>query len=142
MLQPIGMIVVPLFVVGAAYGADSTELPKTRLTATDPATWKPVADRAVAPIGGVRLDEAGLFKPAMDRNVSYLLNSFSVNHMLVPFRQCAGQKAALHDPPQVHIWITGKPRLHAGRFMMGAGNTLRWFEHRELRERLDGNRST
>ena len=73
----------------------------------------------------------------MDRNVSYLLNSFSVNHMLVPFRQRAGQKDPPDDRPQVHIWDTELRGSNAGRFMMGAGNTLRWFEHRELRKRLD-----
>ena len=53
----------------------------TRLTASDPATWRPVADRVSVPTGGVTLAEGGLFKTAMDRNAAYLLRSFSVNYL-------------------------------------------------------------
>ena len=123
-----------LFASSIVYGA---ELPKTRLAASDPAEWKPVPYKAVAPTGGVALDDSGLFKPAMDRNVTYLLKSFSVNHMLVPFRQRAGQTNPPDDRPQQPFWDTDLRGSSAGRFMMGAGNTLRWFEHHELRKRLN-----
>jgi alpha-L-rhamnosidase len=108
-----------------------------RLTASDPVTWKPVAYRAVAPTGGVTLDPGGLFKPAMENNIAYLLNSFSVNHMLYPFRVRAGQKDPPDDRPQVGFWDVDLRGSSAGRFLMGAGNTLRWIEHPELRRRLD-----
>ncbi len=115
----------------------AAELPKTRLTASNPADWKPVANRAAVPTVGVTLDDASLFKPAIERNINYLLNSFSVNHMLVPFRLRAGQKDPPDDRPQVDFWDKDLRGSSAGRFMMGAGNTLRWIENPELRKRLN-----
>ena len=123
-----------LLMIGTILGAD---LPKTRLTASDPASWNPVIYKAVSPTGGVTLDDAGLFKPVMDRNIAYLLESFSVDHMLVPFRERAGQKNPPSDKPQVPFWETDLRGSCAGRFMMGAGGTLRWYEHPELRKRLN-----
>jgi DUF1680 family protein len=96
-----------------------------------------VAYRAVSPTGGVTLSKEGLFHAAMTRNIDYLLNSFSVNHMLVPFRERAGQKNPPDDRPQVKFWDTDLRGSNAGRFMMGAGNSLRWIEHAELRKRLN-----
>jgi hypothetical protein len=110
---------------------------KTRLTASDPATWKPVAYQAVSPIGGVTLNDAGLFKPVMENNIGYLLNSFSVDHMLVPFRDRAGKPNPPQEKPQVNIWDTNLRGSNAGRFLMGGGNTLRWIDNAELRNRLD-----
>ena len=89
------------------------------------------------PTGGVTLDGAGLFQSAMENNIAYLLNSFSVNHMLVPFRLRAGAKNPPDDRPQVGFWDTDLRGSSAGRFMMGSGNTLRWIEHPELRKRLN-----
>ncbi len=125
--------VLGLMMVGMALGADA---PKTRMKASDPATWKPVPYQAVVPTGGVTLADAGLFKPVMENNIAYLLNSFSVNHMLVPFRLRAGQKNPPDDRPQVDFWDKELRGSNAGRFMMGAGNTLRWIEQPELRKRL------
>jgi DUF1680 family protein len=110
---------------------------KPRLTASDPAGWKPVADKATAPTGGVTLADNGVFKPVMEKNIHYLLHSFSVNHMLVPFRLRAGQEAPPDDRPQVGFWDTDLRGSNAGRFMMGAGNTLRWMKNEELQNRLD-----
>ena len=112
--------------------AVTTDLPKTRLKASDPATWHPVPYRAVAPVGGVTLDPHGLFRPVMDNNIQYLLSSFSVMHMLVPFRQRAGNPHPPDDQPEVRFWDTDLRGSNAGRFLMGAGNTLRWIEHPEL----------
>lgn len=123
-----------LTMIGTILGAD---LPKTRLTASDPATWRPVQYQAITPTGGVVLDDAGLFKSAMETNIAYLLDSFSVNHLLVPFRQRAGQENPPDDKPQVDFWDKDLRGSNAGRFMMGAGNTLRWIEHPELRKRLN-----
>ena len=117
--------------------AVTTDLPKTRLKASDPATWHPVPYRAVAPVGGVTLDPHGLFRPVMDNNIQYLLSSFSVMHMLVPFRQRAGNPHPPDDQPEVRFWDTDLRGSNAGRFLMGAGNTLRWIEHPELRRRLN-----
>ncbi len=109
----------------------------TRLKASDPSTWRPVAYKALTPTGGVTLDDAGLFKQVMENNIGYLLSSFSVNHMLVPFRQRVGQKNPPDDKPQVQFWDTDLRGSSAGRFLMGAGNTLRWIENPELRKRLN-----
>jgi DUF1680 family protein len=125
--------------VALASAADSpgADTYKTRLTASDPATWKPVVNQLAVPTGGITLDDAGLFKPVLERNIQYLLESFSVNHLLVPFRQRAGQKDPPDDTPQVQFWDTDLRGSNAGRFLMGAGNTLRWIEHPELRKRLN-----
>ncbi len=48
-------------------------------------TWKPVAYKAQAPMGGVRLDD-GLFKTVMENNISYLMNSFTFDQMARNFR--------------------------------------------------------
>ena len=110
---------------------------KTRLKASEPATWNPVACRVSVPENGVELADDGLFKTALQRNISYLLNSFSVNHMLVPFRIRAGEQNPPDDCPQIPFWDIDLRGSNAGRFMMGAGNTLRWMENTELRHRLD-----
>jgi DUF1680 family protein len=126
--------IVWLLMSCAALGED---LPKTRMKASDPADWKPVSYRAVAPTGGVTLDDASPLKKAMENNITYLLNSFSVDHMLVPFRIRAGQENPPDDRPQIEPWDKEFRGASAGRFLMGAGNTLRWIEHPELRKRLD-----
>ena len=37
----------------------------------------------------------------------------------------------------MHFWDNDLLGSNAGRFLMGAGNTLRWIEHPELRAMLD-----
>ncbi|MDR2286856.1 MAG: glycoside hydrolase family 127 protein [Prevotellaceae bacterium] len=110
---------------------------KTRLQASDPNTWRPVTVKTTTPTGGVTLAGNGLFKPAMELNVAYLLNSFSVNHLLEPFRIRAGKDVVPDSVPQVGFWDTELRGSNAGRFLMGAGNTLRWIEYPELRERVN-----
>ena len=108
----------------------------TRLKASDPAAWKPVPYQAVSPTGGVTLADKGLFKPVMENNIGYLLNSYSVDHMLVPFRVRAGEK----NPPsdgKGQGWDEALRGSCAGRFLMGAGGTLRWIENPELRKRMN-----
>ena len=36
-----------------------------------------------------------------------------------------------------NFWFVDLPGQEAGRFLMGAGNTLRWIENAELRKRMD-----
>jgi DUF1680 family protein len=110
---------------------------KSRLQASEPNTWKPVTLKVTTPTGGVAIAENGLFKPALDLNVSYLLNSFSVNHLLEPFRIRAGEELEPDSVPQVGFWDTDLRGSSAGRFLMGAGNTLRWMEYPELRKRMN-----
>jgi DUF1680 family protein len=57
--------------------------------------------------------------------------------MLVPFRLRAGEQNPPDDRPQVAFWDTDLRGANAGRFMMGAGNTLRWMDYEELRNRLN-----
>lgn len=114
-----------------------SSIPKTRRESTDPATWTPVPDQVQVPTSGLAVREGGLFHAALTENVQYLLRSFSVDHMLYPFRVQAGQKNPPGGEAQVKFWDTQLEGSNAGRFLMGAGNTLRWIEHPELRRRLD-----
>ena len=98
--------------------------------------WKPVTDRARTPTGGVRL-EGGVFGAAMEDNIGYLLASFSTDEMLRPFRERTGRPVPPNLRKPIDFWDTDLPGSSAGRFLMGAGNTLRWREHAELRRRMD-----
>ena len=98
--------------------------------------WKPVPDRIRVPKTGVRL-ENGVFRTAMENNISYLLSSFTPDEMLRQFRERAGKPSppGLRNPDG--FWDVALPGSSAGRFLMGAGNTLRWMENPELRRRMD-----
>jgi DUF1680 family protein len=117
------------------YGLPAEEY-RTRMTSSDPATWKQVDCAITTPTGGVTLDKGSLFRVAMERNVDYL-KFYSVDHLLYSFRVRAGQPCPPVDKPQVAGWETELRGSGAGRFMMGAGNTLRWLNDAELRRRLD-----
>jgi DUF1680 family protein len=111
--------------------------PVPRGTCTSPDTWSRVAPKAAAPLGGVTVHEDGLFHAALRENIAYLLRSFSVDHILYPFRVRAGQPDAHGQDTQVKFWDTKLEGANAGRFLMGAGNTLRWMADPELRRRMD-----
>jgi DUF1680 family protein len=98
--------------------------------------WRTVPFAASAPLSGVTLQK-GLFQQALENNITYLLTSFSVDEMLRPFRERAGKPvpAGLRDP--IAFWDTDLPGSSAGRFLMGAGNTLRWRQHAQLRAWMD-----
>ena len=103
---------------------------------TPASEWEPVGYKAQAPLGGVEL-QPGLLKETMDNNIGYLLSSFSVDEMLRPFRERAGRpvRADLRKPHP--FWDVDLAGSTAGRFLMGAGNTLRWQEDAELRRWLN-----
>lgn len=101
-----------------------------------PGTWKPVAYKAEAPTAGVTLGD-GLFKRAMEANVQYLLDSFTVDQMLYWFRKRAGKPSPPEAEPKIRFWMFDLKGSCAGRFLIGAGNTLRWIEHKELRRRMN-----
>jgi DUF1680 family protein len=103
--------------------------------------WKAVPYQASAPLAGVTVT-GRTFRSAMVMNVGYLLGSFSVEEMLRPFRERAGKPVRAGLRPPIAFWDTELPGSSAGRFLMGAGNALRWMEHPELRrwmnELVDG----
>jgi len=103
---------------------------------TEARTWRPPAARVTIPRSGVRLEE-GLLKTAFENNIGYLLGSFTVDELLQEFRDRAGKSnpAGLRTPDR--FWQTDLAGSNAGRFLMGAGNALRWTDHPELRSRLD-----
>ena len=98
--------------------------------------WKPVQSRAWLPARRTVQIGVGVFKTAMEHNISYLLNSFTVPELLWPFRTRAGKPNPPGTPPPCP-WDAGLPGSNAGRFLMGAGNTLRWMNHPALNRRLN-----
>ena len=104
---------------------------------TAESTWAPPTHKIRVPRTGVRLD-GGVFATAMESNIAYLLNSFSVDDLLRQF----GERVGAAKPPEkisgdAQFWEEDLAGSNAGRFLMAAGNTLRWIDHPELRRRLD-----
>jgi len=105
---------------------------------TPAAQWHTVPYLAGVPLTGVTVAEGkGLFHRAMQDNITYLLGSFSVDEMLRPFRERAGKPVRPGLRPPIAFWDTTLPGSSAGRFLMGAANTLRWMEHAELRDAMN-----
>ena len=103
---------------------------------TSPDSWRPVTPSLQVPHKGVEV--GGLFEKVMDRNVHYLLTSFSVNDMLRDFRIRAGKPVSEKKDRDINVeWLRCLPGSVAGRFLMGAGNHLRWKEDAELRLRMN-----
>ena len=103
----------------------------------------PLVGAVPAPFA-VQLGNGSLLRRYMESNIDYLLHSFTVDHMLVPFRSRPGSPCNdVAEPPpagpraQQKFWDTDLKGSNAGRFLMGAGNTLRWVEHTELRRMVD-----
>jgi DUF1680 family protein len=98
--------------------------------------WKRPPTLVQIPLGGVRLD-GGPLQTALENNVGYLLESWSFDELVREFRDRAGKP----NPPglckQDTFWERDLAGSNAGRFLMGAGNAVRWTDHPELRTRLD-----
>jgi uncharacterized protein len=103
---------------------------------TDLATWKPVKYAAQAPRTGVTL-AGGLFEIAMRNNIAYLLDSYSVEELLRQFYERTGKIKDFKPTGSQIFWEEDLAGSNAGRFLMGAGNTLRWVDDPELRRRLN-----
>jgi DUF1680 family protein len=107
---------------------------------TAASTWKPPVPKARVPLTGVTL-AGGVFQKAMEDNILYLLNSYSVDDLLRQFRERVGTAKPPVKPAGgawgVQFWEEDLAGSNAGRFLMAAGNTLRWINHPELRQRLD-----
>ncbi len=100
--------------------------------------WRPPQHRAQAPGAGVEL-RGGLFQTALENNIRYLLESSTVDDLLRPFRQRAGKlgRRSAQEPSLAIFWEDVLAGSNAGRFLMGAANTLHWIEHAGLRSRMD-----
>jgi uncharacterized protein len=98
--------------------------------------WSPVPYKAQTPTGGVLLGD-GLFKKTMENNISYLMTSFTLDELVRNFYVKAGKQVKPLEDRLNNFWFVDLPGQEAGRFLMGAGNTLRWMENAELRKRMD-----
>jgi hypothetical protein len=103
---------------------------------TDPSTWKPVKYKAQAPKTGVTLD-GGLFQAAMQHNIEYLLTSYSVEDLLRQFYERTGRVKNFKPTGSQVFWEEDLAGSNAGRFLMGAANTIRWIDEPELRRRVN-----
>ena len=112
---------------------DITDNPRN---VTPASAWKQVAYKVRAPREGVSLD-GGPMTTGFKNNIAYLLGSFSADELLKEFRDRAGKPnpPGLRKPDQ--FWQTDLAGSNAGRFLMGAGNSVRWTDHAELRQRLN-----
>jgi uncharacterized protein len=103
---------------------------------TDPAAWTPVKYRAQVPKTGVTL-HGGIFQTAIENNIEYLLTSYSTDDLLRQFYERTGKVRDFKPTGSQIFWEEDLAGSNAGRFLMGAGNTLRWIQHPELKRRLD-----
>ena len=120
-----------------AYRQDGEEIRRDNPEAvTSAANWTPPPLRARAPKAGVKLD-GGIFQTAMENNIAYLMNSYTTADLLRQFYERAGRIANFYPVGSQKFWEEDLAGSNAGRFLMGAGNTLRWMEDAELRKRLN-----
>jgi DUF1680 family protein len=105
-------------------------------TVTDPATWKPAKYKAQAPKTGVSLND-GLFLTAMQNNIKYLLDSYSTDDLLRQFYERIGKIKNFKPTGSQIFWEEDLAGSNAGRFLMGAANTIRWIDDPELRRRVN-----
>lgn len=104
---------------------------------TGAANWKRVPYAAQAPLSGVTL-HGGVFEITMRNNIRYLLDSFTLDDLLLQFRERAGKPIPPSTRKPDKFWEEDLAGSNAGRFLMGAGNTLRWIDDPELRARFKG----
>ena len=103
---------------------------------TDPASWKRVTYNAEAPLTGVTL-QGGIFETAMRNNIQYLMDSYTLDDLLLQFRERAGKPIPPSPRKPDQFWESDLAGSNAGRFLMGAGNTLRWIDDPQLRDRFN-----
>lgn len=99
---------------------------------TDPSTWKPPQLKAHAPRTGVTL-HGGAFQTAMENNIKYLLDSYTAEDLVRQWREKTGKIKDFKPTGTQSFWEEDLAGSNAGRFLMGAANTLRWIENPELR---------
>lgn len=98
--------------------------------------WRRIRFKAEAPKGGVTLG-GGVFQTAMENNIQYLLNSYTTDELLRQFYERAGKITNFKPVGSQIFWEEDLAGSNAGRFLMGAGNSVRWIENAELRQRMD-----
>ena len=103
---------------------------------TDATTWKRANWKAEAPRGGLTL-EGGLFQAALTHNAQYLLNFWSLDDLLRQFYERTGKVKGFKPAGSQIFSEEDLAGSNAGRFLMGAGNTVRWIDDAELRKRLN-----
>jgi len=99
--------------------------------------WKPVAYKAGEAVAGSVGLKDGVFKKTLDNNIDYLMTTLTLNEMTRNFRVRAGKEVEPYNEALSRQWVYNLPGSEAGRFLMGAGNTLKWQENSALRERMD-----
>ncbi len=102
---------------------------------TDSKTWQPPKLKALTPKSGVTLN-GGIFERAMRNNIEYLLGSYSTDDLLRQFYERTGKIKNFKPTGSQIFWEEDLAGSNAGRFLMGAGNTVRWIDDPELQRRL------
>ena len=103
---------------------------------TDESMWRRIHYKAEAPKSGVAF-EGGLFQTAMENNIQYLLNSYTTDELLRQFYERIGKIKDFKPAGSQIFWEEDLAGSNAGRFLMGSGNTVRWINNTELRQRMD-----
>ncbi len=103
---------------------------------TDPSSWRRSTGPVQVPTAGVTL-HGGPFETAMRNNIGYLLESYTLDDLLLQFRQRAGKPLPPSSRKPDQFWEQDLAGSNAGRFLMGAGNTLRWIDDGDLRNRFE-----
>lgn len=103
--------------------------------------WHPVKIVARVPRGGVRL-KGGVFEKVFNNNIDYLMNQYTYEELVRNFKLKAGMPVQPMSPRfkaenNDFFWQRKLPGSNAGRFLMGAGNSVRWTDNAALRKRLD-----
>ena len=94
-----------------------------------------ILNAAYAPQTGVKLKK-GLLFDAFENNRSYLKKHYTLDDLRYPFLERVG-KDCPRSRPLAFFWETDLEGSNAGRFLMGAGNTLRYCEDDALRAEVD-----
>ena len=103
---------------------------------SESSTWKQPRLKVQIPRAGVRL-AGGVFETAMRNNIGYLLESYSTDDLLRQFYERTGKIKNFKPVGRQQFWEEDLAGSNAGRFLMGAGNTLRWIDDAELQQRLN-----
>jgi DUF1680 family protein len=108
------------------------DLPKN---VTHPHQWRPVKYKAETPRSGVMLGD-GVFRTATQNNIRYLMDSYTTADLLRQFYERTGAVKGYKATGSAVFWEEDLAGSNAGRFLMGAGNTLRWIHDTDLQQKM------